>query len=100
MYIDSDYMLVVYTTMWFVRNDENDEIDDVQQCRVHIQDDDEMVETDEIDEKFSFDISDKSDNEQLTRTDENDDVDELLVEVETIDSRERIDVLDVVWFAK
>jgi len=59
-----------------------------------------MVETDEIDEKFSFDISDKSDNEKSTRADENDDVDELRLECATIDVLEHLELLDVVWFAK
>lgn len=52
-------MLVVYTTMWFVQNDEFDETDDVQIWVHHIQDDDETDEMVETDEKFLCDILDK-----------------------------------------
>ena len=98
--IDSDYMLVKYSTMWFVENDDNDEIDDVIQCQVHTHLDDEIDEIEQIDEKYSFDISEISLNDVLMWADDNDDVDEVLLEVEILDVRELLELLDVVWFAK
>lgn len=98
--IDSDYMLVKYSTMWFVEDDETDEIDDVIQCRVHTHLDDEIDEIEQIDEKYSFDISETSLNDVLMSADETDELDEVLLEVATDDVLELIELLDVVWFAK
>lgn len=98
--IDSDCMLAKYSTMWFVQNDDNDEIDDVIQCRVHTHLDDEIDDVEPIDEKFSFDISEILFNDVLMWVDEADDVDEALLEVEINDVRELLELLDVVWFAK
>lgn len=98
--IDSDYMLAKYSTMWFVENDESDEIDDVIICRVHTHLDDEIDDVEPIDEKSSFDISEILFNDVLMWADENDDVDEALLEVATDDVLELTELLDVVWFAK
>lgn len=98
--IDSDCMLAKYTTTESVQNDEFDELDDVLQCRLHTQDDDEIDEIEQIDEKCSFDISEALFVELLMWVDENDELDEVLVEVATIDVRELLELLDVVWFAK
>lgn len=98
--IDSDYMLVKYSTMWFVQNDEYDETDDVIICQGATHLDDEIDEIEQIDEKCSFDISEILFNDVLMWADENDDVDELLLELKTDDVRELLELLDVVWFAK
>lgn len=94
--IDSDYMLVKYTIMWFVQNDETDELVVVIQCRVLIRTDDEMVDVERTDEKYSYDISEVSNNELLIYLDETDELDELRAdEVATIDVLEQLEVIDV-----
>lgn len=98
--IDSDCMLVKYSTIWFVRNDDNDELDDVIVCQVHTQLDDEIDDVEQIDEKYSFDILEILHNDVLMWADEVDELDEMLLEAETVDVREQIEVIDVIWFAK
>lgn len=99
--IDSDYTPVKYTTMWFVRNDETDELVVVIQCRVHTRTDDETDEIERTDEKCSYDISEVSNSEQSTFLDEVVERDEWRAdEVATIDVREQLEVIDVLWYVK
>lgn len=93
--IDLDCMLVKFTTTRFVQSDDNDELDDVIVCQVHTQLDDEIDDVERTDEKFSSDISEILFNDVLILTDDVDERDEVRLEAETVDVRERTDVLDV-----
>ena len=93
-------MLVKYSTMWFVENDETDELDDVIICQGATHLDDEIDDVEQIDEKYSFDISEISLNDVLMSADETDELDDELLEQRIIDARELTELLDVVWFAK
>lgn len=94
--IDSDYMHVKFTIMWFVQNDDNDETVVVIACQVHTHHDDEIDDVEQMDEKYLFDITEVLHHERWMWADDHDDNDEVHLEVEMLGALEQVEMLDVV----